>query len=170
MKNMIRILSLMFLVTAIVGCNKQAPIENMAASPEYKMVAMDEPIYSQEEADLIIMIQAPALLTQKAAFTHTPVTLLLNGREVKELSVRTDRSSIKKRLRLKPGTYEILIKAEKGVSTNVKTELAGGRLSTLRFKPIIKSRMHNLKRAMRTNAPKSGYVQSFEAYLDGQKY
>lgn len=149
MKKYIRV---MFLITLLIGCYKHAPFERVVPV-EIKVVDMDAPVPSQNEADIIIVThikKASYLFSPRTAETPYTFTILIDGNELKEslkgievveYKIVEERGkgihyTLKKRLRLKLGSYVVVLKPEDGPSARIKIELSGGKIHTLRFDPV----------------------------------
>ena len=79
---------------------------------------------------------------------------------------------LKKELRLEPGSHEITLNTEEGVTTRVEIELEGGRRHTLKFESVYGPRKVDLKRSLRTFGVKRSFRKGFlffRVYLDGKR-
>lgn len=145
-------IGVVFLITLLIGCYKQAPLERVVPV-EIKVVDMDAPVPSQDEADVIITThikKASYLFSPRTAETPYTFTILIDGNELKEslkgievVESKIDEErgkgihyTLKKRLRLKPGSYVIVLKSEDGPSAKIKIDLSGGKIHTLIFDPV----------------------------------
>lgn len=143
MKRILKFFSVLAVAAVFTGCYKNVPKE--AVTPvEVKEVALDIASPSQDETDLVVIAHVKKRLTEE------PYTFLLSidGREIKETvkGVRETESNISeergegthytfsKRLRLKPGTYEISLKSDGYAHT--KRELTGGNVYRVIFEPV----------------------------------
>ncbi len=142
----------LFVSLVFIGCYKQVHREAMA--PVYvEVVELNAPLPSSEESDILITThikKASYYFSPRTAETSYTFTISVNGKEIKETlkgveeaesKIDAERGegihyALKKRLRLKPGKYEIILKSEDGKSAKIKAELKGGRLHTLRFEPV----------------------------------
>ncbi|MBI5748638.1 MAG: hypothetical protein HZA00_05880 [Nitrospinae bacterium] len=152
MKDTVRLLFALFVVVVFTGCYKQIPKE--AVIPvEVRVVDLDVPLPSKDEADVVVIThikKVSYLFSPRTAETPYTFILSINGKEIKdtlkgvedvESKIDAERGegihyALKKRLRLKPGKYEIILKSEDGKSAKIKTELKGGKLHGLRFEPV----------------------------------
>ncbi len=137
----------------LAGCYRQAP-EAMVLSPDdVRVVALNASAPAANEADLIILthIKKPSYLLNPRT-PETPYTFTLSvdgarfvetltGREETRSRSMAERGSgihyvMKKRLRIKPGTYEVALKAEDGASAMVVGTFESGDVYTVRFEPV----------------------------------
>ena len=147
-----KIVIALFVLLVIAGCYKQIPREAMAPV-EVEVVELNAPPPSPDESDILITThikKASYLLSPRTAETPYTFTLSIDGNEfidklkgVEEVesNVVEERGkgihyALKKRLRLKPGRYEITLKTEDGRFAKIRVELKGGRLYILRFEPV----------------------------------
>ena len=152
MKSIVRIIWILLIVIFFAGCYRQVSKETVVPI-EVKVVDMDAPMPSQNEADIIIVThikKASYHFSPRAAETPYTFTILidcnelkesLKGIEVVESKIVEERGkgihyTLKKRLRLKPGSYVIVLKSEDGPSAKIKIKLSGGKIHTLIFDPI----------------------------------
>lgn len=166
MKNITRLAIMGLLAIMFIGCYKQTRLEQMGMPVQFKVVGMDDPAPSQDEADVIVSThrkKASYLLSPRTADAPYTFTLLINGQEVKE-EVKGVDYILKKRFRLKPGRHEIALKTEEGSSAKVKVKLDGGRIHDLMFEPIYGN-------PLRTRIMKIFVqgIKNYEVYLDGNK-
>lgn len=153
MKTITRLAIIGLLAVMFTGCYKQTKLEQMETSAQFKVVGLDAPTPSQDEADLIITThikKASYLLSPRTAEMPYTFTLMIDGQGIKEdvkgvEEVESDTEKekgkgvhyvFKKRLRLKPGSHEIALKTEERSSAKVKVELSGGSIHTLKFEPV----------------------------------
>lgn len=179
MKNITRLAIMGFLAIMFMGCYKQTRPEHIGTPVQFKVVGVDDPAPSQDEADIIISThikKASYLLSPRTPEIPYAFTLLINGQEVKEevkgeeeveSDMKTEEGKgvhyiLKKRFRLKPGRHEITLKPEERSSAKVRVELSGGRTHTLKFEPV-----YGRKRGLW-----GGFAQGFlyyEIFLDGNR-
>ena len=176
------ILSLLFIILVFSGCYRQVTAEKPIVPVDIKVMALDEPAPSQDEADIVIIThikKASYLLNPRTAETPYTFIIVVDGKEFKEevkgaeeiiSDIDTEKGkgvhySLKKRIRIKPGTYEIRLKPEKGALAKIKAEFTGGRVYTLRFEPIYSSLR------MKAGFKKSFFhgVIDYGVYLDENK-
>jgi len=157
-----RMVILFGLVIAVVfaGCYKQIPLEKPMVPVEFKVVPLDEPAPPQGEADIIItthMKKKSYIFDPRTAETPYVFTLLIDGKELRESvkgveEVISDTEAergkgihynLKKRLRLKQGSYTIALRSEDRRSDEIEMELEGGKLYTLRFEPFYGLKKHH---------------------------
>lgn len=150
MKIAIKIVSLVFLTTWFIGCHKHVPLEQIEAPIESRIIPLDERYPSQEMGDIIILTHIKKMSYGKRT-AETPYMFVLNinglefteslkGVEEVESDMDEERGEgihyvLKKRLRLKPGMYEISLKSEDGKSAKKQIKIVGGRIYLLRFEP-----------------------------------
>jgi len=176
MKKVADVLFVLFIAAGFIGCYKQVPRE--AITPvDVKVVELNAPPPSTAESDILITTHIKKTSYHFSPRTaETPYTFILsiNGKEIKETlkgvedvesKIDAERGegihyALKKRLRLKPGKYEIILKSEDGKSAKIKTELKGGKLHTLRFDPVYGSPKFGRSKHFREG------VIYYEIYLD----
>lgn len=144
MRRILNFMAVFAVVAVFTGCYRHVPQE--AVSPvEVKGVALDTALPSQDETDLIVIAHVKKRLTGEP-YTFT---IGIDGKELQETvkGVRETESnvveergegthySLAKRLRLKPGSYEISLKSKDGHAIT-KRELTGGNVYTVIFDPI----------------------------------
>lgn len=144
MKRIVGALGVLAVAAAFTGCYKHVPAE--AVTPvEVREVALDMESPSQGEADLVVIAHAKKRLTEEP-YTFT---IGIDGKKMQETvkGVRETESNvlaergegtnyaIAKRLRLKPGKYEISLRAEDGYAVTER-ELTGGHVYTVIFEPV----------------------------------
>ncbi|MFQ5481090.1 MAG: hypothetical protein ACE5DW_07405 [Thermodesulfobacteriota bacterium] len=137
----------------LVGCYKQAPRASLSAPGDVRVVAMNAPAPHGNEVDLIVMthIKKPSyLLNPRTPETPYTFTLSIDGAKFVETVTGREQTRslsmdergrgihyvLKKRLRVKPGTYEISLKAEDGASARVTGKFRSGDIYTVRFDPV----------------------------------
>ena len=174
------ILFLVLIMAGVIGCYKQIPFEKSGISAELKVVDLDEPLPSQDEADIIITthIKKPSyLLSPRRADTLYTFTLSIDNlwfteslKGVGEVESDMDQEQgkgihyiFKKRIRLKPGKYDINMKAEDGRSARVNVELAGGSIHDLKFDPVYGSNKSGFRKTFWHG------VVDYKVYLDGNE-
>lgn len=179
MKKIIRLSIMGFLVVVFIGCYKQTRLEHMETPAQFKVVGVDEPAPSQEEADVVITThikKASYLLSPRTAEMPYTFTLIIDGQEVREdvkgvEEVESDANTekgrgvhyaLKKRLRLKPGRHEIALKTEERSSAKVQVELVGGRIHDLNFEPV-----YGRKTGLRGTFGQG--LRGYKVYLDGNE-
>src|SRR3972149_9611619 len=157
-----RMVILFGLVIAVVfaGCYKQIPLEKPMVPVEFKVVPLDEPAPAQGEVDIIITTHIKKrsyIFDPRTAETPYVFTLLIDGKELRESvkgveeiisDMEAERGkgihyTLKKRLRLKQGSYTIALRSEDRRSDEIEMELAGGKLYTLRFEPFYGLKKHH---------------------------
>lgn len=123
MKNITRLAILWLLAIMFMGCYKQTRLEQMGTPVQFKVVGLDDPAPSQDEADVIVTThikKASYLLSPRTAETPYTVTLSVDGqmfraaeKGVEEVISDTGNEKgkgihyvLKKRLRLKPGSLK----------------------------------------------------------------
>ena len=179
MKNITRLAIMGLLAIMFMGCYKQPRLEQMSTPVQFKLIGLDEPAPSQDEADVIVTThikKASYLLSPRTAEMPYTFTISVDGQELKE-EVRgveevisdTDKEKgkgihyiLKKRLRLKPGSHEIALKTEERSSAKVKIGIGGGKVYTMSFEPV-----YGRKRGLF-----GGFGQGFlyyEIFLDGER-
>lgn len=87
MKNITRLAIMGLLAIMFMGCYKQTRPEHIGTPVQFKVVGMDDPAPSQDEADIIISThikKAAYLLSPRTADTPYIFTLYVDGQEVKE--------------------------------------------------------------------------------------
>ena len=145
MKKIFKILSILVFASVFTGCYKHIQQET-AAPVDVKDVVLGIAAPSMEETDIIVIAHLKKRLTEEP-YTFT---LSVDGKEIKESvkGVKQTESNVdeergegthyvlKKRFRLKPGSYEISLKSEDGHYARNKRELTGGRVYTVIFDPI----------------------------------
>lgn len=149
MKKKIFTLMLVSIALAFTGCYKQ--IHKEAVLPvELKAVALDAPAPSPDEADVVITTSTKKgdyLFRERSIEKPYTLTLSINGKELKESILGIEKREadavgqgiyyeLKKRIRLKPGSYTFGLKPEDAKPAEIRLSLEGGRLHTLDFKPI----------------------------------
>ena len=182
MERINKIIVLMFLILGgLTGCYKQVPLEKPMVPVEFKVVPLDEPAPPQGEADIIItthMKKKSYIFDPRTAETPYVFTLLIDGKELRESvkgveEVISDTEAergkgihynLKKRLRLKQGSYTIALRSEEGRSTGKNVKLEGGKLYTLRFEPF-----YGLKKHHRPKIFEDG-VERYQIYWDEIKF
>jgi len=174
------ILFLVLIMAGFIGCYKQIPFEKAGIPAELKVVDLDEPLPSQDEADIIITthIKKPSyLLSPRRADTLYTFTLSIDNlwfteslKGVGEVESDMDQEQgkgihyiFKKRIRLKPGKYDINMKAEDGRSARVNVELAGGSIHDLKFDPVYGSNKSGFRKTFWHG------VVDYKVYLDGNE-
>lgn len=179
MKNIARLAIMGLLAVMFMGCYKQTRLEQMGTSVQFKVIGVDEPAPSQEEADVVITThikKASYLLSPRTAEMPYTFTISVDGQEfkeevkgVEEVESDTDKEKgkgihyvLKKRLRLKLGSHEIELKTEERSSAKVKVELSGGRTHTLNFEPV-----YGRKRGLWGGFGQG--VSYYEIFLDGNR-
>ncbi|HAG51984.1 MAG: hypothetical protein A2X87_00330 [Deltaproteobacteria bacterium GWC2_42_51] len=147
-----KIVIALFVLLVIAGCYKQIPKEAVVPV-EVKIVGIDAATPSHDEADIMITThikKASYYFSPRTADMPYAFTLSIDGKELieklkgveeVESNVVEERGkgihyALKKRLRLKPGRYEITLKTEDGRFAKIRVELKGGRLYILRFEPV----------------------------------
>ncbi|MDO8446135.1 MAG: hypothetical protein Q7T53_08555 [Deltaproteobacteria bacterium] len=180
MKKLIAISGLLVIVVGFAGCYKQLHLEKTVVPAELRVVALDAPAPSQDEADLIIAThikKASYLLSPRTAYAPYTFTLMIDGQRIKEDAkgveeVESDMKeekgkgihyTLEKRFRLKPGHHELAVKTDYGKSPKVRIELMGGRIHTLKFEPVYGPRKVGLKKTFQ-----QGLVD-YKVYLDGSE-
>ena len=144
MKRIFKVLNVLAVAVVFTGCYMHVPKE-AAAPVEVKDVALDVASPSQDESDLIVIAHVKKRLTEE------PYTFVISidGKEMKETvkGVRETESNVveergegthyalEKRLRLKPGKYEISLKSKDGHAITDR-ELTGGNVYTVIFDPV----------------------------------
>lgn len=137
-------LGVLAVAVTFTGCYKHVP-EEAVAPVEVRDVALDIASPSQDETDLVVITHVKKRLTEE------PYTFIVavDGKEMKETvkGVKETESNIveergegthytlAKRLRLKPGKYDISLKSEDGHAIT-KRELTGGNVYTVIFDPV----------------------------------
>lgn len=149
MKKKICTLMLITIIMALTGCYKQ--INKEAGLPvEFKTIALDAPPPSPDEADVVITTSTKKgdyLFRERSVEKPYIFTLSINGREFKESILGIEKKEpgaggqgiyyeLKKRIRLKPGSYTFWLKHEEDRPAEIRLSLEGGRLHLLDFKPI----------------------------------
>lgn len=180
MKKIAMVLCMMFIAAGTIGCYRQIPIKEEIVPIDFKVIALDDPLPPQNEADIIIIThikKVSYLLSPRTAETPYTFLLSINGQELKETlkgveeiesNVIEERGKgihyvLKKRLRLKPGSYKIILKSEDGRSGKIKKEFVGGKIYTLRFEPD-----YGPNRFGRPKHFREGVVD-YRVYLDGNE-
>ena len=180
MKIIIKILFLMIIVSGFIGCYKQIPREAMAPV-EVEVVELNAPPPSPDESDILITThikKASYLLSPRTAETPYTFTLSIDGNEfidklkgVEEVESNVDAEKgegvhyvLKKRIRLKPGIYEFALKSEDGPLAEIKKQVIGGKIYTLRFEPVYGPRKY-----LRPKHFREGVV-GYEFFWDKDKY
>lgn len=152
MKSIARIIWILLIVVVFGGCYRQVSKETVVPV-EIKVVDMDAPVPSRDEADVVVIThikKASYHFIPRTAETPYTFTILIDGNELKESlkgievvesKIAEERGggihyALKKRLRLKPGSYVIILKSEDGPSAKIKIDLSGGKIHTLRFDPV----------------------------------
>lgn len=144
MKRMIRVLGVLAVAAVFSGCYKHVPKEAVAPV-EVKDVALDIASPSKDETDLVVIAHVKKRLTDEP-YTFT---IGIDGKEMRETvkGVRETESNVveergegthyalAKRLRLKPGSYEISLKSKDGHASTWR-ELTGGDVYTIIFDPV----------------------------------
>lgn len=170
----------LFVSLFIAGCYRQILKEAMT-SVDVKVVELDAHPPSPEESDILITThikKTSYYFSPRTAETPYTFTLSIDGKEfieklkgVEEVesTVVEERGKgihyvLKKRLRFKPGTYEIGLKSEDGPSARIKRELKGGRLYTLRFEPV-----YGPSKYLRPKHFREGVID-YEVIWDKDKY
>lgn len=144
MKSILKFLGVLAVATILTGCYKHVPKE-VVVPVEVKEVVLDSTSPSNDETDVI------AIAHVKKRLTEAPYIFIvsIDGKEMKETvnGVKETESNVveergegthyalAKRLRLKPGSYEISLKSEDGHATT-KRELTGGHVYTVIFDPV----------------------------------
>jgi hypothetical protein len=154
MERINKIIVLMLVILGgLTGCYKQIPLEKPMVPVEFKVVPLDEPAPAQGEADIIITTHIKKksyIFDPRTAETPYVFTLLIDGKELRESvkgveeiisDMEAERGkgihyNLKKRLRLKQGSYTIALRSEDRRSDEIEMELEGGKLYTLRFEPF----------------------------------
>lgn len=179
MQRVMSILSLLLITAVFTGCYKQIPRE--AVTPvEIKVVALDAAVPLDEEADIIVTThtkKASYLLSPRTAESPYTFYLMIDGKGLKEIlkgvqEVESDMNTekgegihyvLKKRIRLKPGWHEIVLRPEDKSSVKVKVEIGSGKVYSLRFEPLYGPRKFGLRKTFQ-----QGLVD-YEVYMDGNR-
>ncbi len=144
MKKILMFMGVLTVAAIFTGCYKHVP--EVAVTPiEVKDVALEIASPSKDETDLIVITHVKKRLTEE------PYTFIVSvdGKEMKETvkGVRKTESNVveergegthytlAKRLRIKPGSYEISLKSKDGHAIT-KRELTGGNVYTVIFDPV----------------------------------
>jgi len=161
MERINKIIVLMLVILGgLAGCYTQIPLEKPMVPVEFKVVPLDEPAPPQGEADIIITTHIKKksyIFEPRTVETPYVFTLLIDGKELRESvkgveEVISDTEAergkgihynLKKRLRLKQGSYTIALRSEDRRSDEIEMELAGGKLYTLRFEPFYGLKKHH---------------------------
>lgn len=178
MKNVIAVVGMVLLAVESIGCYKQAALEKAVVPAEIKVIGLDDPAPSQDEADIIISThikKASYLFSPRTAETPYTFTLSIDSQEIREdvkgiEEVESDANMekgkgvhyvFKKRLRLKPGRHEIALNTEK-LSPKVRIKLAGGKIHDLKFEPVY-GRKYGLWGTFGQG------LRGYKAYLEGKE-
>lgn len=180
MKRIAKIFYMMIIIGGLGGCYNEIHPEKIVSSIEIKDIALNETLTPQDRADIIITAhikKSSYLFNPRTADTPYLFTFSINGNEFKDEvkgveDVQDDLGSergkgilytFKKRLRLKPGNYEVILKLKDGRPSKIKADLKGGKLYTLRFEPVYGYTKSGL--------PKQFFegVEYYERYLEENK-
>jgi len=144
LKRIESLLRVLAVAVVFTGCYKHVQ-EEAAAPVEVKEVALDIASPSQDETDLVVIAHVKKRLTEEP-YTFT---IGIDSKEMPETvkGVRETESNVveergegthyalAKRLRLKPGNYEISLKSKDG-HASTRRELSGGNVYTVIFDPV----------------------------------
>ena len=172
------------ILAGFTGCYKNIPLERPVVPAGLKVVPLDESVLSQDEVDVIVTAHV-----KKGSYVVSPRTeedrytfvLLINDKELiehvkgieeMESDMHEEKGEgiqykIKKRLRIKPGSYRISLKTEDVKTSPVHIELTGGKLYTLRFEPVYGSIKMGTKKSFQHGVSHSFWqgVRDFNVYL-----
>lgn len=173
MKKICMFIGILVVTWIFTGCYKHITKE-AAAPADVKEVASGAAAPSGEEVDIIITAHV------KKKPTENPYTfiLLIDGKEIRE-SVKgikeADSSVIEergegvhyllvKRIRIKPGIHEIILKSGEEHGSKIEREFAGGKIYTLRFDPVYGPARYGRPKNFREG------VMYFEIYLETEEH
>ena len=180
MKNITRLAIMGLLAVMFTGCYKQTRLEQMGTSAQFKVIGLDDPVPSPDEADLIVTThikKASYLLKPRTADMPYTFMIFIDGQkfaedvkgveevesDMKEEKGKGIHFALEKRFRLKPGFHELAVKTDYGKSPKVRIEFIGGRIHALKFEPVYGPRKVGLKKAFQ-----QGLVD-YKVYLDGSE-
>lgn len=141
------------LLLLLAGCYKQVPEETLLEPQAIRVVAMNAQTPAGNEADIIVMThikKASYYLSPRSPETPYTFTLSIDGRSfVESVKGREETRAhsmaekgrgihyvLKKRLRVRPGVYEVTLKAEDGPSAKITRKFKGGDVYVIRFEPV----------------------------------
>lgn len=162
------------------GCYREAPLAQRPV-PDIEAVRPDSLPPSPEKSDLIIYSHIKKRSFVRPGAEEKPYTFFISidGRELKETvkGVKETTSDILEergegvryelaiRLRLDPGSHEVALRTEEGISTKAQMELEGARVHALRFAPVYRSftRKFGFPKSFRYG------ISGFTVFMDGKR-
>jgi len=170
----------LFLMMLPQGCYRGASLAQRPV-PDIEVVRPDSPPPSPEKSDLIIYSHIKKRSFVKPGAEEKPYTFFISidGREFKEtvqgvkgatsdiLEERGEgvRYELAIRLRTDPGSHEVILRTEEGISTKAQIELEGAKVYALRFEPVYRSftRKFGFPRSFRYG------ISGFTVLTDGKR-